>query len=224
MRAMILAAGRGERMGALTETIPKPLLQVSGHYLIEYVIARLKLAGITEIVINISYLALQIKSSIGNGEKYGVNIMYSEEADRLETGGGILQALPLLGSSPFLVVSADILTDFAFQTLPKEPNGLAHLVLVDNPDFHSEGDFGLQNTYVNQHAVPKFTFANIGIFRPELFKENQKENKKKFPLRNLLLPAIANQQITGEYFNGIWYNIGTPNELAKAEKAASLLK
>lgn len=227
MRAMILAAGRGERMGTLTEKTPKPLLQVAGHYLIEHVIFRLKLAGIKEIIINISYLAAEIKASLGHGAKYNVNILYSEESERLETGGGILQALPLLGSAPFLVVSADIMTDFAFQTLPKEPQGLAHLILVDNPDFHSGGDFGLQDSYVNQQATPKLTFANIGVFRPELFlgnQKSQKENRKKFPLRDLLLPAIANQQITGEYFNGMWYNIGTPNELVKAEKAASLLR
>src|SRR5262245_47836758 len=138
-KAMILAAGRGERMGELTSLQPKPLLRVAGHYLIEYAIANIKRAGISDIVINVSYRADQIKSALGDGKRYGVNIVYSEEKERLETGGGIFQALPLLGNEPFLVYSCDIITNYPLNLLPHQPNGLAHLIMVTNPVYHPHG-------------------------------------------------------------------------------------
>ena len=150
MRAMILAAGRGKRMGALTQHTPKPLLKMGDNYLIEYSIANLVRAGIKNIVINISYQGEQIKTALGDGKRYGAAISYSEEAERLETGGGIFNALPLLGNEPFLVVSSDIITDYALTTLPKQPDGLAHLVLVSNPVYHPDGDFGLANGRVDK--------------------------------------------------------------------------
>lgn len=211
MRAMILAAGRGERMGELTKNTPKPLLRIANQYLIENVIYGLKAAGISDIVINISYLAEQIKQALGEGRRYGVHIAYSEEEQRLETGGGIVKALPLLGSSPFIVVSADIMTDYRFDQLPADPSALAHLVLTDNPSFHPKGDFGLQQDHVSLTAQPRLTFANIAVYRPELFQTQQ---ALYFPLSQLLFPAIEKSLVTGEYFQGKWHNIGTPEELS----------
>ncbi|MCD6039015.1 MAG: hddC 1 [Gammaproteobacteria bacterium] len=210
MRGMILAAGRGDRMGALTNVTPKPLLRAGKHYLIEYSIAALIKAGIREIVINISYGREQIKAALGNGERYGVIIYYSEEEERLETGGGILQALPLLGQAPFIVISSDIISSYDLQKLPKEPQALAHLVLVKNPPFHPQGDFSLEGRRIYSSSSPTFTFANIGVYRPELFVGCK---LGRFPLGPLLHQAIARQQITGEYFAGQWHNIGTPEQL-----------
>ena len=210
MRAMILAAGRGERMGAMTANTPKPLLRILDRYLIEYTLANLVRAGISDIVINISYQAEKIKAALGDGKRYGVNIVYSEEAERLETGGGIYQALPLLGDQPFLVVSCDIITDFDFTSLPREPDGFAHLVMVDNPAFHPQGDFGLAGGRVALEASPMLTFANIGVYRPAFFAACK---PGYFPLNQLLFPAITASNVSGEYYQGIWYNIGTPQDI-----------
>jgi len=214
MRAMILAAGRGERMKALTDHTPKPLLKVRDKYLIEYAIDNLKEAGVTEIIINISWHAAAIRTALGDGKKYGVTLVYSEEPERLETGGGITKALPLLGQDPFIVVSADIITDYPLKKLPQQPHGVAHLVLVDNPPFHPYGDFGLNDKHVDMLTAPAYTFANIGVYRPELFDGCQVD---VFPLSKLLFPAIRKNQITGEYYKGVWYNIGTPEDLQQAQ-------
>ena len=215
MRAMILAAGRGSRMGALTAKTPKPLLRVGGQYLIEYALKGLVAAGIKEMVINIAYQADQIRVALGDGTRYGCDILYSQEDEALETGGGILKALPLLGEAAFLVMSADIITDFPFATLPREPAGLAHLVMVDNPPYHPAGDFGLgsEAAWVMAEGAPKLTFANIGVYRPDLFAAATHCQGTAFPLRQLLLPAIARQQISGEYYAGHWHNVGTPEDL-----------
>lgn len=210
MRAMILAAGRGARMRELTNHIPKPLIKVKDKYLIEYAIANLQQAGIKEVVINISYHGEQIKSTLGNGERYGMKFYYSEEPERLETGGGIFQALSLLGDDPFIVISSDIITDFSLASFPHEPKGLAHLLMVENPSWHAKGDFGLNEDKVCLNVTPTFTFANIGIYRKELFSEC---TPGYFRLASLLIPAIEKQQITGEKYNGHWYNIGTPEDL-----------
>lgn len=221
MRAMILAAGRGQRMKDLTLNIPKPLLNVGSHYLIEYAIYQLKKAGIKEIVINVAYHQDKIIDALKDGSQYGVRLFFSRENERLETGGGIVNALPLLGEDPFIVVSCDIITDYNLANLPKEPKGLAHLVLVDNPVFHPNGDFGLQEEFITRDANPMRTFANIGIYRPEMFA-NQQANY--FPLSQLLFPAIDQQQITGEYFSGQWYNIGTPEDLQFVNQHITLFK
>jgi MurNAc alpha-1-phosphate uridylyltransferase len=210
MRAMILAAGRGERMGQLTVETPKPLIKVAGHHLIEYSLYALKKAGIHEIVINVSYHADQIKHALGNGERYGVNIYYSDEETALETGGGILQAMPLLGNEPFLVLSGDIITDYPLCNLPGEPLGLAHLVLVDNPVFHPRGDFCLFGQRIYYGKGHTLTFGNIGVYRPELFQHCE---QGRFRLGELLKAEILNQQITGEHYTGFWNNVGTPEEL-----------
>lgn len=215
MRAMILAAGRGERMKGLTDKTPKPLLRIGDKYLIEYAIDSLKRAGINEIVINVSWHANVVKAALGDGKQFGVTLVYSEEPERLDTGGGITKALPLLGQEPFLVVSADIITDYPMKNLPRQPQGLAHLVLVDNPPFHPYGDFGLKGKHVDILSAPAYTFANIGVYRPELFDGCEVE---VFPLSKLLFSAIRQHHITGEYYKGIWYNVGTPEDLQHAQQ------
>ncbi len=216
MRGMILAAGRGERMGALTQGIPKPLLRVAGRYLIEYSINALTKIGVRDIVINISYKCEQIKMALGNGARYGAVIHYSEESEALETGGGIFQALPLLGNEPFMVLSCDVITDYPLQNLPNNPEKLAHLVLVDNPPYHPQGDFSLDGQRVHCGNAPTFSFGNIGIYRPELFAHCK---PGKFRLGHLLREAIMKQQVTGEYFKGLWHNLGTPEQLEEATVA-----
>lgn len=215
MRAMILAAGRGERMGELSKLNPKPLLRIGDRYLIEYSIASLVNAGITEIVINVSYLAEQIKSALGDGGRYGVQIIYSEEKERLETGGGILKALPLLGSEPFVVMSGDIITDYPIKQLPSKPNGLAHLVLVNNPDFHPDGDFGLQNGVIVRDSKPTFTFGNIALYHPDLFVDCKPGH---FSVNQLLFAAMKHQLVTGELYGGTWHNVGTEAQLHALNK------
>lgn len=213
MKAMILAAGRGKRMQPLSDNIPKPLLEVAGKPLLAHHLLALAKMGIREVVINLSHLAQQIQQVIGDGSAYNLQVHYSLEPDALETGGGIYQALPLLGANPFLVVSADIWTDFPFHNLPHELNGnLAHLVLVDNPSYHSNGDFVLQNGKLLNEGMPKFTFANIGIYHPDLFKDC---HPGTFPLVNLLRPAITQDKVTGEHYQGEWVNVGTPEEWEK---------
>ena len=210
MRGMILAAGRGERMGKLTTHTPKPLLRAGDKLLIEYAIESFVKAGICDIVINVAYLADKIQKTIGNGSRYGVNIEYAVEHERLETGGGIYNALPLLGKQPFVVMSSDVITSYPFNRLPSDPMGLAHIVLVKNPPFHPEGDFGLRDPYVNFNARPKRNFSGIGVYRPELFMDCE---PGFFPLSQILFPAIRSLQVTGEYYEGKWFNIGTPEQL-----------
>ncbi len=210
MRGMILAAGRGLRMGDLTDDVPKPLLRIGKRYLIDYAIEALVKADIRDIVINISYHREQIKAALGDGSDYGVTIHYSEEEERLETGGGVFKALPLLGEEPFIVLSSDIISDYSLASLPKEPKGLAHLVLVNNPVFHMQGDFCLEGQCIYFGGSPTLTFANIGIYRPELFADCQ---PGYFRLGTLLSQAITQKQVTGEHFTGEWYNVGTPEQL-----------
>lgn len=209
MRAMILAAGRGTRMKELTACTPKPLLRIKNRYLIEYSILQLVAAGITDIIINISYCAAQIEATIGNGAQYGANIIYSFEPKPLETGGGIIKALPFL-DDPFIVLSCDVISNYDLKQLPKTLSGLAHLILVDNPTYHSEGDFGLINGKLSKNHVPKFTYANIGVFTKALFYNHP---ISFLPLSTLLVPAVERQQVTGEYFSGEWHNIGTPKDI-----------
>jgi N-acetyl-alpha-D-muramate 1-phosphate uridylyltransferase len=213
MRAMILAAGRGERMGELTKHIPKPLLKIGERHLIEYSLLALAAAGITEIVINVCYHRELIKQTLGDGRRYGISLQYSEEETALETGGGVYQALPWLGEDPFLVMSSDIITAFPFHLLPKQPDKLAHVVLVDNPSYHLKGDFSLQQQAVIPAGVPMLTFGNICVLRPEFFAACQ---AGYFRLGDVLRSAVASQAVTGEHYQGLWFNIGTPDELLRA--------
>ena len=212
MRGMILAAGRGVRMGALTENTPKPLIKAAGKYLIEYSIESLTRLGVRDIVINICYHRDQIKKILGDGSRYGATFHYSEEEEALETGGGIFQALPLLGDEPFIVLSSDVITDYPLKQLPREPEHLAHLILVDNPSFHPRGDFCLTDQSIYLAEQNQFTFANVGIYRPELFANCR---PGKFRLGDLIKQAVKNSQVTGEYYRGVWHNVGTPDDLGK---------
>ena len=170
MKAMLLAAGRGERMRPLTDHTPKPLLRVGGQTLIGHHLDALARAGFRELVINHAHLGAQLVAALGDGSEYGVHIEYSPEPPgALETGGGIFNALPLLGTGPFAVINADIWTDFDFAVLPRKPEGLAHLVLVDNPVHHPQGDFALCNGHVSADGMPRLTFSGIGVYSPALF-------------------------------------------------------
>lgn len=209
--ALILAAGRGERMRPLTEHTPKPLLKVGGQCLIEYHIQHLVAAGIKDIVINLAYLGEMIAETLGDGARYGAHLHYSREHDRqLETGGGILNALPLLGNAPFLVVNGDVWCDYPFSTLPEKLQGLAHVVLVDNPEQHPRGDFHLAGSQVYATGEPKLTFSGIGIYHPDLFKTC---TQAAFPLAPVLSTAMQTAQVTGEHYRGEWQDIGTPARL-----------
>jgi MurNAc alpha-1-phosphate uridylyltransferase len=210
MRAMILAAGRGARMGELTTAVPKPLLRAGGRYLIEYSLRSLVKVGITDIIINVSYHGQQIKDALGNGRHFGANIHYSEEPEALETGGGVFQALPWLGVEPFIVLSSDIVTDYPLQNLPRNPQSLAHLVLVDNPDFHPEGDWCLEGERIYLGDAQRYTFGNIGVYRPELFAH---ATAGHYRLSDIFTPAIQQQLISGEVYRGFWRNIGKPGQL-----------
>jgi len=218
MKAMILAAGKGERMRPLTDNMPKPLLNVEGQPLLVHHLRALRAAGIQEVVINTWYLGAQIVNAIGDGQEYGLKVHYSMEETLLDTGGGIVRALPILGKEPFLVISADIRTDFPVQTLPANPNALAHLIMVDNPMYKQEGDFGLDKGKVTLSAHQTFTYGNIGIYRPEFFVNAP---VGAFPLGGLLRQHIANDLVTGQYYAGVWHNIGTPNDLAIANASAT---
>ena len=225
MRALILAAGRGERMRPLTDTTPKPLLQLAGKPLIGYHLERLAAAGVRYVVINTAHRAEQFPEALGDGARWGLRIRYSYEgATPLETGGGMLHALPLLGSDePFIAISADLYTDFDYATLPRAPDGLAHLVMVDNPPYHAGGDFALHDGLLHEDGAPRLTFANIGVYRPALFdhwrgalgdEPGAAALPPRFKLAPLLLAAMRAGRISGEHYAGRWHNLGTPQELA----------
>lgn len=221
MRAMILAAGRGERMRPLTDTAPKPLLSAGGKALIEYHIEALKAAGIPEIVINLAWRGTMIRDALGDGARFGVRILYSDEGDAaLETGGGVFKALPMLGPHPFLVVSGDVWTDYAVAGCVDRlaPEDVAHFVLVPNPDFHERGDFGLNGARVTDAAGPRFTYANIGVFRPEFFGSC---TGGRFALAPLMFEWIRKGRVSGELFRGRWRNVGTPAQLAALDAELS---
>lgn len=215
MRAMILAAGRGERMRPLTDRTPKPLLPVAGRPLIEHHIASLAAAGIREIVINVSWLGQQIVDTLGDGTRFGVKLQYSrEEPAPLETAGGIRRALPLLGEAPFVVVNGDVWTDYPLGRL-QPPAGLVHLVLVDNPPHHEQGDFVLADGRVGVGDGARLTFSGIGVYRPELFAGLP---DGAYPLAPLLRAAMAQGQVSGEHYRGRWMDVGTPARLAELER------
>jgi MurNAc alpha-1-phosphate uridylyltransferase len=217
MKAMILAAGRGNRMRPLTDHTPKPLLAAGGKPLIQHQIERLAAAGIRDLVINHAHLGHRIESALGGGSHLGVSIRYSAEGEgrALETGGGIFKALPLLGSDPFLVVNADVWTDFAFDAITLAPGDLAHLVLVENPGHHQGGDFALRAGRVRARGEPRFTFGGIGLYSPALFADCQ---GGAFPLAPLLRAAMEEDRVGGQVHGGHWYDIGTPERLAALDR------
>ena len=221
MRARVLAAGRGERMRPLTDAQPKPLLRVGGKRLIEYHLERLAAAGFREVVINTAWLGDKIEAALGTGGAFGLSITYSHERpEALETGGGIFNALPLLGSAPFLLVNGDVWTDIDFGALRRDPpaGSLAHLVFVPNPPHHARGDFLLENGLVSEGEGSRQTYSGIGIFRSQFFAGCQ---PGKFPLLPLLRRAIAQRALSGEMHEGRWYDIGTTERLAALDAELS---
>ena len=214
MKAMILSAGRGERLRPLTDHTPKPLLKAGGYSLIEYLIMALVKASITDIIINYAHLGQQFPDTLGDGQQFGANISYSPEQEGgLETAGGIIKALPLLGDEPFLVVNGDIWTDFPFEQLSSlslDDDCLAHLVLVNNPSHHPQGDFSLSSGLLGQQGQDKYTFSGIAVYRPDFFSDL---DVQRLALKPLLLTGIDRQVIRGELFQGQWSDIGTVERL-----------
>ena len=222
-RAIILAAGRGERLRPLTDRTPKPLLRVGGRPLIEWQIERLARGGFRDLVINHAHLGAQIEETLGNGQRFGVRIRYSPESPALETAGGIVQAMPLLDAQPFVVVSGDIHTDFDFASLAPRIDAIArdpeanaaHLVLVDNPPWHSRGDMGLAAGRITRSA-PALTSANIAVFHPRIFLGLGAGTwLKLFPW---LYQFVEAGLVTGEHFRGAWDNVGTAEQLAALDQ------
>jgi len=213
---MILAAGRGERMRPLTDRTPKPLLRAGGRPLIDYHIAALAAAGFRRIVVNVSWLAEQIIAHLGDGSRFGVELLISNErAEPLETAGGIRKALPLLGDAPFLVINGDIWTDYPLADLAP-PAGLARLVLVDNPPHHEQGDFVLDDgrVRIGRPGERRLTFSGLGFYRPELFFQLDDGSRALAPL---LRSAMEAERVDGEHYHGAWFDIGTPARLEQLE-------
>lgn len=233
MKALVFAAGLGERMRPLSERTPKPLLRVGGKPLIAWLLEKLSACGVREVVINISHLAEQIPAALGDGARFGLHIQYSHEgAMPLETGGGVLHALPLLGNAPFITVNGDIWTDFDFALLPGAPEGLAHLVLVDNPPHHGQGDFGIDRDgrllpfADSSGATRALTFAGIGAYRPELLDDwrglvsdapSVLQTPPRFSIVPLLRARMPRGDVTWQRHDGIWIDVGTPRRLAELD-------
>lgn len=225
MKAMILAAGLGQRMRPLTDHLPKPLLPVAGKPLLQYHLESLQTAGIRELVINLAYLGDQIRQFVGDGSRWGLSVAYSEESEPLETGGGLLHALPLLGEQPILLINGDVWSDIAIAELssrvPEEASA-GHLVLVPNPSFHPAGDFFLpqDGALITPQGLAerRFTFAGISIISPSLIA-NYPQRRRKFPLVEVLRLAIEQGQLTGEVYRGGWSDVGTPERLQQLESA-----
>lgn len=226
MKAIIFSAGKGERMRPLTLTTPKPLLVAGGKPLIVWHLERLAAAGFSEVVINTSWLGDQFEPVLGNGDRWGLRLHFIDEgAVPLETGGGILNALPLLGDAPFLVINGDVWTDVDVATLPRQPEGDAHLVLVDNPVQHPRGDFILRadGTVSDDGDAPRLTYAGVGVFRPSILDgwrsvigntEGAAATPPQFGLAPLMRHAMANGRVTGQHHRGKWTDVGTPERLA----------
>ena len=232
MKALIFAAGLGERMRPLTDTTPKPLLAVAGKRLVEWHLEKLAAIGVREVVVNTSWLAEQFPAALGDGSRWGMHIVYSYEGTTpLETGGGMWNALPLLGDAhgsneAFLLVNGDVWTDYDFARLPREPRGLAHLVMVDRPPQAAHGDFALDGDgFVRAEGDSPLTYSGIGVYRPQLFdgwravvpEPRMVEGKPKFPLAPLLRARMAEGGVTGEHHRGRWTDVGTPQRLAQLE-------
>lgn len=227
MKALIFAAGLGERMRPLTDHTPKPLLHVGGRPLIAWHLEKLAGCGVTDVVVNTSWLADQFSRTLGDGSAWGVRIRYSFEGPTpLETGGGMLHALPLLGDAPFVLVNGDVWTDYDFAKLPRKPDGDAHLVMVDRPPQATQGDFALDDDgYVRSEGANALTYAGIGVFRARLFDgwraqvsdAGADETPPRFRLAPLLRRAMARDAVTGEHHHGRWTDVGTPQRLAELE-------
>ncbi len=218
---MILSAGRGERMRPLTDSLPKPLIPVHGQPLIEHQLSALAAAGVREIVINLGWLGAKLQAQLGSGDRFGVSIEYSDEGwPALETGGGIFRALPLLGEAPFLLLNGDVWCDYPVARLAAraaglQPDDLAHLVMVPNPEHNPRGDFGLAGGRVITACAESFTFSGLSILRSALFTDC---SDGPFPLAPLLRDAAIRGRVAGELHVGLWSDVGTPQRLAALEK------
>ena len=222
MKAMILAAGLGTRMRPLTNDLPKPLLSVGGKPLIVWHLERLKRNGFQNIVINIAWLGHKIPELLGSGKRFGLSITYSDEQNEplLETGGGIIKALPLLGDEPFLVVNGDIWCDYEFTTTsPLAGDDLGHLVLVDNPIHHPDGDFLLKDGRLHSTGNPQLTYSGIAYFHPDMFKQCQYGRQALAPI---MRQSMQDSLISGVYHPGVWQDIGTPERLAELDCSLQL--
>ena len=217
MKAMILAAGRGNRLRPLTDTKAKPLIRIGKTTLIEHHIDKLVNAGFESIVINTAYLGKQIREHIGDGSRYGIPISYSDEgAHALETGGGIAYALPLLGNEPFLLISADIYCDIPFSKEFKFSNSQMHLFMIENPAHNIKGDFSSSEINLKTHAIQRFTYSGVAYIDPTLFTHE----KKPFPLIETIRHCINENIISAELFIGAWFDVGTASRLHEANKFA----
>ncbi len=221
MRAMILAAGRGERMRPLTDHTPKPLLKVAGKALIVLHLENLAKAGFKEVIINHAHLGNQIEAALGDGSQWGLKITYSPEQKALETAGGIANALHFLTQNdsenePFIVVNGDVFTDIDFAKIKLAPNMLAHLVLVENPPQHPNGDFAIEAGMLINQGAPMHTFSGVGIYHPYFFSSIKAGDNAK--LAPLLRQAIAEKKATAQYYQGVWHDIGTPERLQALNK------
>ena len=221
MKAMLLAAGRGERLRPLTDRTPKPLLEIGGRTLIEWQIGRLRRAGIRDFVINLAHLGAQIEAALGDGSRYGARFTYSRELEgALETGGGIRQALPFFEGEAFIVANADVWIEFDFARLPRLDGDLAHLLLVPNPVHHRAGDFALRAGRIVNDDAARYTFSGVAVYSPELFEPHA---PGRFPLAPLLRDAADRGLLGGEVFDGCWIDVGTPERLQEAQlRVASL--
>ena len=225
MKAMILAAGLGQRMRPLTDTLPKPLLKAGGKPLLQYHLEALAACGVNEVIINLAYLGDKIREFVGDGSRFGLQVSYSPEPEPLETAGALLHAMPLLGDAPFLLINGDVWSDYPLQQLRQyvlnanaHTNVNAHLVLVPNPDFHPNGDFAInaQGLLSNDEAQPKYTFAGLSVIHPQLITQYP-QARRKFPLGEVLRHGIAQQQISAEVYHGLWSDVGTPERLYKLD-------
>lgn len=224
MKALLFAAGRGERMHPLTETTPKPLLEVGGKPLIVWQLERLAAAGLREVVINTAHLGAQFSPALGDGSRWGLRLRFLHEGDiPLETGGGLLNALPWLGDAPFFVLNGDVWCDADLTALPREPRGLGHLLLVDNPNHHAGGDFALgADGRLSREGAPRLTYAGIGVLHPALLDDweaiigdamGARESPPRFPLAPLLFAAAARGELSGQHHPGEWVDVGTVERL-----------
>lgn len=212
MIAMILAAGRGERLRPLTDTTPKSLIEVRGQSLLERHLENIRDAGISDVVINLGWLGEQIEARITGGSKYGVNVQFSPEGDNvLETGGGIHRALPMLGDEPFLVVNADVFTDMPVPDITVSDDHIGHLVLVPTPDYHHGGDFDLDEGLVRNGDAPSLTFSGVAVYRPEFFKDCE---AGRFSIVPMLREAADDGRLQGSIYKGLWADVGTAERLA----------
>lgn len=218
MKAMILAAGKGTRLLPLTEKLPKPMIPISSEPLIVHQLRWLKRGGITDVVINLHHLGEQIRSHLGSGRQFGVSITYSEEEELLDTGGGIVNALSLLGDDEFVVLNGDVWTSFRFQRQLVEPQATIHLILVSRPETREHGDFGLNQHWVSRSEAPTsntWVYSGIAYVNPSVFAS---ESLRAFSLRDVIFKEVAEGRVSGEVFDGIWFDVGTHDALKRVRR------